>query len=48
MLFSYVEGMDTTSTIPRDQEESASKIQVFCPDGIKMWKKGMKGVDLID
>ena len=48
MLFSDVEGMTTTSTIPHQQKRSASKIQVSCHDVIKMYNKGMSGVDLND
>ena len=48
MLFSDVEGMTTTSTIPHQQKRSASKIQVPCHDVIKMYNKGMSGVDLND
>ena len=48
MLFSDVEGMTTTSTIPHQQKRSASKIQVPCNDVIKMYNKGMSGVDLND
>ena len=36
MLFSNTEGMSTTSTVPRRQKGSASKIQVPCADVIKM------------
>ena len=43
MLFSHVEGMVTTSAVPRRHKGSASKIQVPYPDVIKMG-----GVDLID
>ena len=48
VLSSNVEGMATTSTAPHRQKGSASKIQVPCPDVIKMYNKGMGGVDLID
>ena len=48
MLFSSVEGMTTTSTVPRRQKGSASKNQVSCPDLIKKYNKGIGGVDLID
>ena len=48
MVFSNVEGMAATSTAPRRQNGSASKIQVPCPDVIKMYNKGMSGVDLTD
>ena len=48
MLFSNIEGMSTTSTVLRRQKGSATKIQVLCPDVIKMYNKGMGGVDLID
>ena len=48
MLFSNVEAMTTTSTIPHQQKRSASKIQVPCHDVIKMYNKGMSGVDLND
>ena len=44
MLFSNIEGMSTTSTVLRQQKGSASKIQVPCPDVIKMYKQGMSGV----
>ena len=46
MLFSNVEGMTTTSTIPHQQKRSASKVP--CHDVIKMYNKGMSGVDLND
>ena len=48
ILFSNVEGMATTSTVPRRQKGSASKIQVTCPNVIKMYNRGMGGVDIID
>ena len=48
ILFSNVEGMATTFTVPRRQKGSASKIQVPCPDVTKMYNKGIGGVDLID
>lgn len=48
MLFSNVDGMTTTSTVPRRQKGSTTKLQVTCPDVIKMYNKGMGGVDLID
>ena len=47
MLFSNIEGMSTTTAL-RQQKGFASKIQVPCPDVIKMYKQGMGGVDLID
>ena len=47
MLFSSIEGMSTTSTVLRQQKGSASKIQVPCPDVIKMYNQVMGGVDLI-
>ena len=40
--------MATTSTAPGQQKVSAPKIQVLSPDIIKMCKKGMSGVDLIN
>ena len=40
--------MATKPIVPRWQKRSASKIQVPCPDVIKMYKKGMAGVDLIE
>ena len=40
-LFSNIEGMSTTSTVLRRQKGSASKIQVTCPDVIKMYNQGM-------
>ena len=46
--FSNVEGLATTSTVPRRQKGSVSKIQVPCSDVIKMYNKGMGGVHLID
>ena len=46
MLFSNAEGM-ITSTVPNRQKGSASKIQVPCLDVIKMYDKGMVGVNLI-
>ena len=48
ILFSNVDEMATKPTVPRWQKRSASKIQVPCPDVIKMYKKGMSGVDLIE
>ena len=48
MLFSNIEGMSTTSTVLRRQKGSASKIEVPCPDVIKMYNQVMGGVDLID
>ena len=48
MLFSNIEGMSTTSTVLRRQKGYASKIQVPCPDVIKIYNQGMGGVDLID
>ena len=48
MLLSNVEGMATTSTFPHQQKRSTSKIQVPCHDVIKMYNKGMSGVDLND
>ena len=41
MLFSNIGGMSTTSTVLRRQKGSASKIQVACPDVIKMYNQGM-------
>ena len=38
-LFSNVEGMAASSTFPCRQKGSASKIQVPCPDVIKMYNK---------
>ena len=40
--------MATKPTVPRWQKRSTSKIQVPCPDVIKIYKKGMGGVDLIE
>ena len=48
MLFINVKGMAAISTVPRRQKGSASKIQVPCPDVIKMYNKGMDGFNLID
>lgn len=48
MLFSNITGMQSTSTVQRRQEGSASKITVSCPDVIKMYNQGMGGVDLVD
>ena len=48
MLFSSIEGISTTSPILRRQKGSASKIQVPCPDVIKMYNQGMGGVVLTD
>ena len=48
LLFSNVEGVATTSTVPRRQKGSLSKIQVLCSDVIKMYNKEMGGVHLID
>ena len=48
MLFSIVEGMAATSAVPCRHKGSASKIEVRCPDIIKIYNKGMGGVDLID
>ena len=44
----YVKGMATIWTVPRRQEGSESKIQINCPGFIKIYKKGMGGVGLID
>ena len=48
VLFSNVEGMATTSTVSIRQKGLSSKIQELCPDIIKLYNKGMIGVDLID
>ena len=48
MLFSNVEGMETTSTVPRRKKRSESKIQVPFSEVIKTYKKGKGGVNLID
>ena len=48
MLFSNVQGMESTSNVLRRQKGSASKMQVACPDVIKTYNKGMGGVDLMD
>lgn len=48
MLFSNIAGGATTSTVPRLQKGLASKTQVPFPDIIKMYNKGMGGVDVID
>ena len=48
MLFNNVEGMAATSTVPCWQNGSASKIQLPCPDVIKVYNKRTDGVDLID
>ena len=48
MLFSNIEGMSTISTVLPQQKGSASKIQVPCPDVIKMYNQDMGDVDLID
>ena len=48
MLFCNFDGMATTSTVPRQQKGSATKVQAHCPDVIRMYNKGMGGVDLID
>ena len=48
MQFNNVEGMATASTATYQKKGSASKIQVPFPDLIKMYKKGMGCVDLID
>ena len=48
ILLSNIEVMSTTSTVLRRQKGSESKIQVPCPDVIKMYSHGMGGVDLID
>ena len=46
MRLSNVEGMTTTSAILQHQRESTSRVQVPCPDVIKMYKQLMGGVDL--
>ena len=48
MLLSNVEEMVTTSTVSGQQKESGSKIQVPCRNIMKMYSKGLGGVDLID
>ena len=48
MLFSNVERLATTSTGPRRQKESASKIQVPRPVVVKIYNKGIGGVELIN
>ena len=48
ILFSNADEMATKPTVPRWQKRSTSKIQVPCPDVIKIYKKGMGGVDLIE
>ena len=40
--------MATISTVPRRQEGSESKIQINCPGFIKIYKKAMGDVGLID
>lgn len=48
MLFNYVEGMTTKSTVLREQKESTSKVQILCPDVPKIYSQGMGGVDLVN
>ena len=45
--FSNVKEMAATSTVPHWKKGSASKIQVPCPNVIKMNDKGIGGADLI-
>ena len=40
--------MTTTYTVPHWQKRLTSKMKVPCPDVIKMYYKGMGGVDVID
>ena len=48
ILFSNGEGMTVTSTVVRRPKGSASKVQVPCPNVIKMYKQRMGGVNLVD
>ena len=48
MLFRNVKGMAATSTVPQQHKRSAPKIQVSCPDIIKLHNKGKRGVNLTD
>ena len=48
MLLTNIEGMATTSTVPHRQKISGSRIQVPHLDVIKIYNKGMGGVELID
>ena len=48
LLASNIEGMDTCSTVQRRMKGSSSKTPINCPSAVKMYNKGMGGVDLMD
>ena len=48
MLVSNAEVVITTSTVLSRQKKSPSKVEILCPDGIKMYNQEMGGVDLVD
>ena len=48
MLFDNIEGMQTKSLVQRRVKGSTAKVSVSCPDVIKLYNKGIDGVDLVD
>ena len=48
VVFSNAEGIATTSIASCQQKVSTSTIEIPCPDLIKIYKKGIGGVGIID
>ena len=48
MLFNNIEGMQTKSLVQCRVKGSTAKVSVSCPDVIKLYNKGIDGVDLVD
>ena len=48
VLFNNIEGMRTKSSVQRRVKGSAAKVSVSCPDVIKLYNKGIGGVELVD
>ena len=48
LLATNVEGIGGNSTVQRRMKGSATKIPVDCPNIVKLYNKGMGGVDLMD
>ena len=48
VLFNNIKGMQTKSSVQRRVKGSAAMVSVSCTDVIKLCKKGIGGVELVD